>query len=147
MRTLLAGIVSLGMMVGVPAAQARDTVHQLKINEVLQDPQFAEKVGNDVKFYFGGQKQPAVSQSLGSYVTNKKTNALNKSDEEACRWVMLSALLELKQRAKSLNADAVTNIVSYYKKNEFSSDTLYECHAGALMAGVALKGTMVKLKR
>lgn len=30
---------------------------------------------------------------------------------------------------------------SYYKKNETKSDTTIECHAGAIMSGVALKGT------
>jgi hypothetical protein len=39
------------------------------------------------------------------------------------------------------------NIVSYYRKQVFASDTLYECHAGAIIAGVALKGTVVKLKK
>ena len=34
---------------------------------------------------------------------------------------------------------------SYYKKNTVSSETEYECHAGAVIAGVALIGDVVTL--
>ena len=37
-------------------------------------------------------------------------------------------------------------VVSYYKKNEFRSATHYECYAGNIMSGVALKGTYAKVK-
>jgi len=65
---------------------------------------------------------------------------------EACRWVALSALRALQDGAKSRGANAVVDIVSYYKKNEFKSTTSYECYAGAILAGVALKGTYAKVK-
>ncbi len=88
-----------------------------------------------------------MQQRLGEDVTNKKTNAANKSDAEACRWVALSALRALQDGAKSRGANAVVDIVSYYKKkNEFKSSTNYECYAGAILAGVALKGTYAKVK-
>ena len=78
---------------------------------------------------------------MGEDVTNKKTNAANKTDEQACRWVALSALRVLQDGAKSRGANAVVDIVSYYKKNEFKSASNYECYAGSILAGVALKGT------
>ena len=87
-----------------------------------------------------------MQQRLGEDVTNKKTNAANKSDAEACRWVALSALRALQDGAKSRGANAVVDIVSYYKKNEFKSSTNYECYAGTILAGVALKGTYAKVK-
>lgn len=87
-----------------------------------------------------------MQQRLGEDVTNKKTNAANKSDVEACNWVALSALLALQDGAKSRGANAVVDIVSYYKKNEFKSATNYECWAGTFVAGVALKGTYAKVK-
>ena len=43
-----------------------------------------------------------------------------------------------KEAAKQAGANAVINIVSYYKKNENKSASQYECHAGAVVAGVAL---------
>jgi uncharacterized protein YbjQ (UPF0145 family) len=61
--------------------------------------------------------------------------------------VFLSAVLSLRDRAVKEGGDAVVAIRSFYKKNEVVSDTEYECHAGALIAGVALKGTVVTLVR
>ena len=147
MRVSFGGVVLLlALTLSVGPAEARDTQYKLKIAEVLNNPAFKPKLGDDVAFYFGNQKSAAVAESYGEWVTNRKTNSAGKADEEACRWAMLSALVELRERAKKLNANAVTNIVSYYKKNTFSSDAEYECHAGAVVAGVALKGTVVKLK-
>ena len=48
--------------------------------------------------------------------------------------------------AKARDANAVVDIVSYYKKNEFRRATHYAWHAGAILAGVALKGTYAKVK-
>lgn len=45
-----------------------------------------------------------------------------------------------------MGADHVDGIVSNYKKMEYSSPTEYECHVGGVVAGVALKGTLVKGK-
>jgi hypothetical protein len=51
-----------------------------------------------------------------------------------------------RQRAQKEGGNATINIVSYYKKDTFSSATEYERHAGNIIAGVALKATIVKLK-
>ena len=55
-------------------------------------------------------------------------------------------LAALQESAKSRGANAVVDIVSFYKQNEFKSATNYECYAGTILAGVALKGTYAKLK-
>jgi uncharacterized protein YbjQ (UPF0145 family) len=55
-------------------------------------------------------------------------------------------MLRLQQEAREMGANAVINIVSNYKNAETSSETQFECHDGALMSGVALKGEYVKLK-
>ena len=83
-----------------------------------------------------GQQHPAVSSRMGEDVGNRKTNAANKSDEEACRWVTLSVLKAFQDNAKARGANAVIDIVSYYKKREFRSATNYECYAGAFVAGI-----------
>ena len=81
---------------------------------------------------------------VANAVTNKKTNAANKSDEKACQWAFLSAVKQLQEKAQSSGATKVGNIMNYYKKNPYTSETQYECHAGNLIAGVALKGDIVK---
>jgi hypothetical protein len=129
----------------VSVAQARDTELKLPIKEAMETPAAKEKLGTEVKFFFGSQVHPAPKATLGTYTSNKKTNFANKSDKEGCEWVFLSAMLSLRDRALAEGGNAVINIQSYYKKNEFSSPTEFECHAGAIMGGVALRGTVVKL--
>ena len=139
-------IAATALLAVASTAQARDTRVEQSLHELVNSAE-ARNVGIDgsVKFYLAGEKVSVVER-LGEDVTNKKTNAANKSDAEACRWVALSALRALQDGAKSRGANAVVDIVSYYKKNEFKSSTNYECYAGTILAGVALKGTYAKVK-
>lgn len=121
-------------------AHARDTELHLPFEDVLNMPEAKDKLDGSVKFYLAGQKTPAITEQLGEDVSNRKTNGFGKADDVACRWAALSALMAFQNKAKSLGANAVYDIVSYYKKNETRSSTTYECHAGAMVAGVALKG-------
>jgi uncharacterized protein YbjQ (UPF0145 family) len=124
---------------------ARDTKHLLPIAAAMETKDAQDKLDGTVKFFFGAQETPPVLAKLGTDVSNRKTNAFGKSDEKACNWAFLSAMVALEKRAQQLGANAVINVVSYYKKNVMSSTTEFECHAGALIAGVALKGDFVKI--
>jgi uncharacterized protein YbjQ (UPF0145 family) len=124
-------------------AMARDTRYLLAIQDVLTMPEAAGRLDQNFRFYFGNKKAGG-GVNRGEVVANAKTNAANKSDEVACRWAMLSALVELQQKAKRVGADTVMGVESFYKKIPFVSDTEFECHAGAVMAGVALRGQAVK---
>lgn len=127
------------------AAVARDDIGTYAIAGVLSNPAYAARL-EGVTFYFGEQAYPAVEKKLGEYMSNKKTNAVGKSDQEACEWAFLSALLSFRDRALSLGGNAVVNIRGWYKKNAYTSTTEFQCGAGATMAGVTLKGDVVKLK-
>lgn len=126
------------------AALSRDTKHLLLLDEAMNTPDAQQKLDGSIKFYFADEGHPQVTQRAPGVVTNKKTNAFMKSDEEACSWVFLSAMISLQERAQREGADAVVNITSYYKRQEMASREQYECHAGGIMAGVALKGDVVK---
>jgi uncharacterized protein YbjQ (UPF0145 family) len=146
MKKIVSSAVVLGAVLAVSwPAHARDTKHMLPIAQAMEVKDAQEKLDGSVKFYFGDQKTPKILAKLGSDVSNRKTNAFGKSDEVACNWAFLSGLVALENKAKSLGANAVVNIKSYYKKNEVSSATEFECHAGGVMAGVALKGDFVKI--
>ena len=128
-------------------SQARDTAVYLPFDKAVAEATRTGKIDGSVKFYLAGNTPTGnVTVLSAGAVTNKKTNAFNKSDEVACEWVAQSAIISLHQAAKNAGANAVTNIVSYYKKNERKDATTYECHAGALMAGVALKGDLAKVQ-
>jgi uncharacterized protein YbjQ (UPF0145 family) len=130
---------------GAWPAHARDDKLMFPIAPALEAKDAKEKLDGSVKFYFGDQQTPKILTKLGTDVTNQKTNAVSKSDERACNWVFLSAMIQLDKRAKQLGANAVVNIVSYYQKNVMSSPTEFECHAGNIIAGVALRGEFVKV--
>ncbi|WP_118183568.1 excinuclease ABC subunit A [Paraburkholderia phosphatilytica] len=125
-------------------AFARDTIGNYPVDAALASE--PGKVTDDIKLYFAGQQHPAVAHSFGNFATNKKTNSFGKSDEKACQHVFLSAVIELQQRARAEGGDAVINIVSNYHNEERESATEFTCGAGAIIAGVALKGDVVKLK-
>lgn len=125
---------------------SRDDRLVFPIGDALSTPEAKDKL-KGIDFYFGNQKHPEVLEDFGEFNTNKKTNAFAKSDKKACEWVFLSALLQLQERARNLNANAVINIKSNYKHREYASETEFECGAGHIMAGVALKGRIVKLAK
>ena len=127
------------------SVQARDTRHMYSLAEALGNANAKAKLDDDIKFYFGGQSHPAVIKQFGQYQSNKKTNAFNKTDKFASEWAFLSAMLTFQDRARSLGANAVINIKSYYKKHTISSETEYECGAGGIIAGVTFRGDFVKL--
>lgn len=123
------------------SAQARDTEYKLSIQEAMNSPEATEVLDSAIKVSFAGGGGNIIKKGL---VSNKKTNGVGKSDEKACQWAFLSAVKQFQESAKASGATRVVNLVSYYKRNTFSSRTEYECHAGAVMAGVALKGDLAK---
>ena len=129
------------------SAAAADTMVKMPIADALADNNAQQRLGDSVKFYFADQHTPKIASRIATDKTSQRTNGFNKSTDTACKWVFLSALLQLQKRAKELGADAVVNIVSNYKDQEFASQTEYECADGAIMAGVALKGDFVKLAK
>ncbi|RZF50783.1 excinuclease [Acinetobacter halotolerans] len=125
------------------SVQAADSVHQFDFKAAVDRAVADGTLDGSVKFYLKGNKSggKVLEQDI---VTNQKTNGFGKSAEKSCDWVLRSALLQLDKAAKARGANAVTNIVSYFKKNEVQSSTTYECHKGMAVAGVALKGDIVK---
>jgi uncharacterized protein YbjQ (UPF0145 family) len=143
-----AALATLVFAVAVPhLAMARDSIADHAVADALGGAEGKDKVHDDVALYFASQSHPRVEKSFGEVATNKKTNAFNKTDEEACRHVFLSAVLQLQESARQQGGDAVINIRSNYQDNETSSETDYVCGAGAVIAGVALKGEIVRLRK
>ncbi len=124
---------------------ARDDIGSYSIQDALDSEQSKTKLGDDIKFYFGDQTHGKILENYGVFKSNKKTNAFNKSDLNACQRSFLSAMISLKNRAIMEGGNAVINIKSNYRNNLTSSEDTFQCGAGAFMAGVALVGTVVTL--
>lgn len=127
-------------------AMARDDILMLNIDRAISHGDAKSKLPGDIKFFFADQDYGEVIEDFGNVSTNKKTNAFNKSDYKACRWVFLSAMIALQNRARQEGGNAVVDIKSNYKHNLTSDSKRFMCGAGTIMAGVALTGRVVKIK-
>jgi hypothetical protein len=142
MNKLIAAVV-LALVAAMPAF-ARNTPVNVTLQSVLDMPEAKAKLDGTVKFYLAGSPTPHVSKKFGEDTSNAKTNAFNKTPEEACRWNALTALIKFQDHAKRDGADAVIDIVSYNAHETFSSPTDIQCLDGTFMGGIALKGTYAK---
>jgi uncharacterized protein YbjQ (UPF0145 family) len=136
-------ILAVVLVILTTSAYARDGFEEYSIANLLESPKAKETL-LDVPLYFADQKYQSVAYTYGEISTNKKINALMKSDTEACESVMLDALKELQERAELEGMDAVVNIKSNYESHSFVSETEYECSTGVVLVNVALKGTLVQ---
>ena len=118
---------------------ARDTTLILPIQSALKKGYAKGVITKNIRLQFGKRGLRGGQQK---YTANRKTNAVGKSDRDACEWAFLSSIRSLQDRARKRGKRSVTGIVSYYKKRTRSSSSKYECHAGAFAAGVALRGNI-----
>ncbi len=123
-------------------------------NELLDMPAQAAITGErgqgkllDVPVYLKGQKHPRVLKSMGTFTSNRRTNAFMRSDEVACEIAFLSALISLQKRAQAEGGNAVVDIVSITRHENLASATKFRCAAGNAVANVALEGRVVKISR
>ena len=133
------------LLLSTSASDARNTLHRIPIDQAMAQAEAKTRLDPSIRLFFGDQAHPPVARTLGTFTANKKTNAVGKSDQKACKWAFLSALISLQQRAVAEGGNAVINIRSFYYTNKFSSATEFECGAGGLMAGVTMVGDVVEL--
>jgi uncharacterized protein YbjQ (UPF0145 family) len=138
----LASLVALTPMV----AGARETFHDFEIKQAMDSDVGKSKLLG-VPVHFAGQSHAKVASDMGVFTANRRTNAFNKSDEQACRIAFLSAVIALQSRAQKLGGDAVVDIKSITKNRNLESATQYRCAAGNVVANVVLTGRVVKFKK
>ena len=127
------------------AAAAEDAVGTHQISAVTDRQDYASQL-QGVRFYFGHSSHRAALRTIErNATTSLRTRKFGRSPEEACQWVMLSALIQLRNHAIAVGGNAVVNIRSNWRNVEWSSASQYQCASGFLMAGVALKGDVVRL--
>jgi hypothetical protein len=147
MKGLLAVLVTAIAVLGTVNVNARDDRNMWSINEALNTEDAKQKLNKGISFYFGDQSHPKILKNYGEFMSNKKTNAFNKTDEKACQWNFLSAMMSFQERAQRMGGNAVVNIRSYYKKNTISSQTEFECGSGAFVSGVTFLGDVVTVAK
>ena len=137
----------LACLLLMPLNPARSGVGDYWINEIMTSNKARTALGENVLFFFGDEPHGKILRQMGEVRTGKKTYALNKSDKEACHWVFLSAMKELKVQALRRGGNAVINIRSFYKRSVSSSSETFKCGAGTMIARVGLIGTIIEMER
>jgi uncharacterized protein YbjQ (UPF0145 family) len=146
-RTSIAAAASILALAAASSALARDDRLMLPVTDGMERGKTTkDRIDAEIPVYFGKQKARAVERKLGEFTANRKTNATNKTDKEACEIAFVSAIVSLQQRARREGGNAVVNVASVYKNENRESNTEYLCGAGTFVSGVALRGTVVKLK-
>ncbi len=135
---------AIGLVIFASPTAARNDIIDFPV-EVTKQYKGRESL-RDIPFYMKKQKHPAVAELMGEYTTNQRTNAFNKSDEHACSIVFQSAIIRLQKRAHQLGGDAIVDIVSITRHQNLESANQFRCAVGNIIANVALKGRVVKLK-
>ena len=125
-------------------AHARNDKYLLPISSALQSKDAQESPDGSVKFFFGKQQTPEILAKVGTYSTHQRSSTRPSEDAKSCNVAFLKALVFLQKRAQQAGANAVVNIVSYYRNDILSSESEFECHAG-VAAHVMLKGEFAKI--
>ena len=144
MKSIVIALVGLLIVLLAPPVSARNDKYLLSISAALQSKDAPETPDGSVKFFFGKQETLEIATKLGSGSTHQRSSTRPSDDAKSCNVAFLKALVALQKNAKQLGANAVVNIVSYYKNDTLSSATEFECHAG-VSAHVMLKGDFVKI--
>ena len=139
-------ILAMFMFTLLPCASHATNLMYMPFETVLSKAMLAGRLDGSVKFYLAGNG-PTANQHLlrANVISDLGTNASNKSDHDACEWVLQSNLIKLQADAKRVGANAVTNIVSYYDQHVRKDLNTYECRVGVFVARVALRGDLVRL--
>ena len=99
MKRSLLCLLTLVALIGMSVGHARDTRLRISIEEAMTTPDAESKLNAGIRFFFGDQEHPEIERQLGTYTSNKKTNAFGKSDQKACKWAILSAMITFQERA------------------------------------------------
>ena len=126
MKGFITVLVSAIVILAAVNVEARDDRNMWSISDALGTEDAKQKLNQNIRFYFGDQSHPKITKDFGEFMSNKKTNAVGKTDEQACQRNFLSAMISFQERALRMGGNAVVNRRSYYKKNTISSQTEFE---------------------
>jgi uncharacterized protein YbjQ (UPF0145 family) len=140
---LVTALIACFLMFGADAARGADQILDLPVADARASTHASALM--DIPFYMAGESHPEVQSKIGEWPTNRRTNAFGKAKADACNRVFISAIRALQARAQAEGGNAVVGVRSNTKNQNLESATQFRCAAGAVVANVALMGTVVKL--
>lgn len=139
---LVSGLALLSL---TTSSRAADNWNEFPAAEAIHGSLGQEKLMPTIQLFMKGQSHPAVSKTFGEFKTNKRSNKFGKSIEGACDVAFVSALISLQERAVREGGNAVIDIYSVTKDEDYENPEKYRCISGFAVANVALKGTVASL--
>jgi uncharacterized protein YbjQ (UPF0145 family) len=139
----LLGITALALLVATQAA-GRDTTVELSAHEVAQSSKGRDFL-LDVPFWMKGEPHELEGEALQVSSVTRTSSAVMRSDRAACMSAFLDALKVLQQKALDAGGNAVVDIVSVTRDVETESAQTFRCVAGATVARVGLRATLMRL--
>jgi uncharacterized protein YbjQ (UPF0145 family) len=128
----------------VPAF-ARDSEYTLPMDEVLRMPAAQRELDGSVRFYLEGQHHEAVVFTHMEETVTGKIRGSGPEEVESCKRAALRALVAYQTKAKKMGANAVIDMVGFFKEKPFISQSQFQCHAGSRTVVVVFKGTFAKV--
>jgi hypothetical protein len=134
-------VTALMLVVGTVSASG---ALRLQRSEALALPE-AAKLDPAIRLYWAGESHPAPQQDFGVFLSEKRSSSMHRTDEEACRWSLLSALLLLQSFAREHGANAVVGIHSLEGEQPLPNGRDFACENSGYSNYVRLRARIVTL--
>jgi hypothetical protein len=126
-------------------ALARHVTHKIPLADLLALGNY--QADGSIKFYLKQATTPKVIQTLGEGASTRTVPVVkDKPELEGCQAAALAVLHTFQKKAQGLGANAVVDMVNYYKEITSVSPVDIECHVGTFSIAVTLKGTYAKVE-
>lgn len=145
MKTIQA--LAIAFLLATPGwqAQARNVEYLLPIDEVLRMPAAQRELDGSVRFYMYGQDHTETVYVHQQEVVRGNIRGAGEEEIESCKRAALKVLVHYQEKARKMGANAVIDLMSFFKQRPYMSRSQYECHAGSTTVVVILKGTYAKI--
>ena len=100
----------------------------------------------EMPFYLRGQSTPEIVETIQTMSTRKVTRGFGRSDLHACSIAFQSAVIQLQERAFSIGANAVVDVVSVVDGRVVEFPDRFRCVVGDMIARVSLSAKAVKIE-
>ncbi|MDO4997095.1 MAG: hypothetical protein Q4E16_00440 [Neisseria sp.] len=123
--------------VGDKAGAGTDQIYMCSASKALSSPEAKKELNPNFNVSFGGSIN---TDKKVHYPSDRKSNAVGKSPEEACQRAFLSTIISFERRAASQGKRNI-RVASYYGEKHRAGNE-FECHIGTWHSRVVVHGNV-----
>ncbi|SAK86596.1 signal peptide protein [Caballeronia calidae] len=132
----------LGLVAGIVISQAGCTTKILSV-PIPAEVKTQDKQG--VAMYFGDQTHASVRKKLETKEVRVRVPGMMEGKEATCNAALGKAVNDLREYARTRQANAVINVKTRFQRTESSSATDFTCGASNNGSTLAVSGDIVQL--